>query len=39
MIKKQLDNSIKNHIINLYDRDYKITEIVKIYKITERDRR
>lgn len=34
MNKKQLYNSLKEHIINLYNRDYKISTIANIYGVS-----
>ena len=36
MNKKQLDESLKNHVINPYKRNYKICDIAKIYQVTNK---
>jgi transposase len=36
MKKKQLDESLKNHVIDLYIRKYKISTIAEIYQICEK---
>jgi len=34
--KKQLDVSLKNHIINLYERDYKVPDIADIHQVSNK---
>jgi transposase len=34
--KKQLDVSLKNHVISLYERDYKVSDIAEIYQVTNK---
>jgi len=34
--KKQLDDSLKEHLISLYDRNYKVFDITKMYNITRK---
>lgn len=34
--KKQLDLSLKNHVINLYNRNYKVNDIAEIYQVTNK---
>jgi transposase len=36
MNKKQLDVSLKNHVINLHKRKYKICDIAEIYQVTNK---
>lgn len=36
MSKKQLDTSLKKHVINLYDRNYDIGDIADIYQVTNK---
>lgn len=33
---KQLDLSLKKHVINLYERDYKVSNIAEIYQVTNK---
>lgn len=36
MSKKQLNDYFKNHIIDLYDRNYKVSKIAEIYQVTNK---
>lgn len=33
-MKKQLNNTLKEHVINLYKRNYKLTNIANIYEVS-----
>lgn len=36
MSKKHLDNSLKEHIISLYNRNYKVHNIADIYEVSDK---
>ena len=36
MNKSHLDVSLKKHVINLYERNYRVSDIAEIYQVTKK---